>query len=122
MTGEMAHNILSPKKHIDKKYYAKLREKISKDAIEKFENGIILEDGTKCLPAKLEILNEREVNIIIKEGKYHQVKRMMHSINNEVVYLKRMEMGKIKLDPKLTEGEYRLLTDEEIKDITNKEI
>ena len=83
-------------------------------AHELFETGVILDDGYKCMPAKFIELGENEGNIIIKEGKFHQVKRMMQAVGCEVTYLKRIEFGGIKLDETLKEGEYRHLTNEEL--------
>jgi len=118
--GKLAHFLLSPKRHVDKVYFAKIEGILSEDDRETFEKGIILEDGYLCLPAKLDVLSideenaTSEVHITIKEGKFHQVKRMVLAVGKEVTYLKRMTMGPLKLDEALENGDYRLLRDEEI--------
>ena len=112
--GDMAHRLLSPKKHVDKKYYLKYDGKVPKNVCKLFENGITLDDGYKCMPAKFIDLGNNEAHIIIKEGKFHQVKRMMNEVGCEVVYLQRVEFGPLKLDDSLEEGEYRHLTESEL--------
>lgn len=117
--GRFAHNTLSPKKHIEKSYYAHINGEITKEHIEKFKEGIVISGGYKCLPAKLSIEysaeNFSKVNITIKEGKYHQIKRMFEALGRKVVYLKRISFDDIVLDESLQEGEYRLANDEEMK-------
>lgn len=113
--GQMAHKLLSPKSHVDKTYYLRYRGIITKEAISKFDSGITIDDGYTCMPAKLIDLGNNEANVIIKEGKFHQVKRMMEAIGCEVVYLQRIKFGPISLDNSLSEGEYRTLTKEEIE-------
>ncbi|WP_050606572.1 pseudouridine synthase [Clostridium niameyense] len=117
--GELNHRLTSPKWHVDKIYYAQIDGLVDENDIKKFKKGIILDDGYECFPAKLEIIqaeNERsEVKVTIHEGKFHQVKRMFKSVGKNVVYLKREEFGPLKLDKNLEEGEYRELTDNEIK-------
>lgn len=117
--GKFAHNTLSPKKHIEKSYYAHINGKIDEEHIEKFKQGIVLKDGYKCLPAKLSIEysadNFSKVNITIKEGKYHQIKRMFETFGKKVIYLKRTSFDEIVLDESLEEGQYRLANDEEMK-------
>lgn len=115
--GKLSYNLLSPKKHIPKKYYVKLKNDISINDKNVIENGIILDDGYKTKESKIEILNSKEVYITISEGKYHQVKRMFLAINNEVVYLKRVQMGNLKLDDNLELGNYRELTERELKEL-----
>lgn len=117
--GELAHNLLSPKKHVPKTYYAISESPLSDDAVERFAEGIELsDDNFKCKPAKLDIIcnddKKTEVYLTITEGKFHQVKRMIHEVGGNVVYLKRVSMGDIILDENLKEGEYRPLTEEEI--------
>ncbi|KGN02386.1 pseudouridine synthase [Clostridium novyi A str. 4570] len=117
--GELNHRLTSPKWHVDKTYYAEIDKMVDEKDVEKFKKGITLDDGYKCLPAKLEILssdeNGSEVNITIQEGKFHQVKRMFEARGKNVVYLKRLTMGNISLDEDLDEGTYRELTEEEIE-------
>ena len=118
--GKLAHELLSPKKHVDKKYYLKIRGILDKSDIEAFNQGIVLEDGDKCKPAKLEIISSNEVSecyVTISEGKFHQLKRMFKMLGKEVIYLKRIVFGKIVLDESLNEGEYRLLSEEEIGEL-----
>lgn len=117
--GLLAHDLLSPKKHVDKTYYAEVEEEVSEDDIKAFAEGVVLtNENYKTLPAKLEIIDAgypSSCYVTIKEGKFHQVKRMFNAVNNEVVYLKRLSMGPIKLDESLKLGEYRHLTEEELK-------
>lgn len=116
--GKLAHDLLSPKKHVDKVYYAKVKGKVVEKDIEIFKEGITLEKGTTYKPAKLEIITSdedySEIYVTIKEGKFHQVKKMVHFIGKEVVYLKRIQMGELKLPPTIQLGEYRELTLEEL--------
>lgn len=116
--GELNHRLISPKWKVDKVYYAKIDKKVIKDDIEKFKKGITLDDGYVCKEAKLEIIEASEsgseVIITIQEGKFHQVKRMFEAVNKNVIYLKRIEFGTLKLDEDLEEGEYRELTEEEV--------
>ena len=115
--GDLAHNLLSPKKHVDKKYYLKFDGNITEKGIKAFEEGIVLDDGYKTMPAKLIDLGNNEANVIIKEGKFHQVKIMMERIGCKVTYLKRVEFGSLLLDENLEEGQYRLLTEEELNNL-----
>ena len=115
--GDLAHNLLSPKKHVDKKYYLKFDGNITEKGIKTFEEGIVLDDGYKTMPAKLIDLGNNEAHVIIKEGKFHQVKIMMERIGCKVTYLKRIEFGSLKLDETLEEGQYRLLTEEELNNL-----
>lgn len=113
--GKLAHNLLSPKKKVEKKYYAKVDVPLEKKDIEKFEQGIYLEnEAYLTLPGKLEIISDYECYVYIKEGKYHQVKRMLSSLGKNVVYLKRISIGSLVLDENLELGQYRELTDKEI--------
>lgn len=115
--GDLAHNLLSPKKHVDKKYYLKFDGNITEKGIKAFEEGIVLDDGYKTMPAKLIDLGNNEAYVIIKEGKFHQVKIMMERIGCKVTYLKRVEFGSLLLDENLEEGQYRLLTEEELNNL-----
>lgn len=120
--GDFAHRILSPKNHIEKTYEARLAEPISDSQLNSVADGIVLKDGTECLPAKLNIIEIGEhplVEIKICEGKYHQIKRMFAAAGNGVIELKRTKMGGLKLDDSLSEGECRLLTPDEVKNIEN---
>lgn len=116
--GELAHNLLSPKKHVDKVYYAKIDGKVTEEDIDLFSKGIDIGEDERTKPAKLEVLicdDVSEILLTIQEGKFHQVKRMFLAVNKEVVYLKRISMGPIKLDESLIIGDYRTLTPEEIE-------
>lgn len=118
--GNLAHKLLSPKSHVDKTYYLKYSGTFPKNGNSQFENGIVLDDGYKCMPAKFIDLGNQEANIIIKEGKYHQVKRMMEAVGCSVTYLKRISFGPLSLDNTLKEGEYRHLSEEEIALLKNE--
>jgi 16S rRNA pseudouridine516 synthase len=114
--GKLAHKLLSPKKRVPKKYYAVVEGRVETQDVPKFEEGVILDDGYRTLPAHLKILRTgeySEVEVIIYEGKYHQIKRMFKAINKKVQYLRRLEMASLKLDSTLQPGEYRELSKEE---------
>lgn len=115
--GDFAHRILSPKNHIEKTYEARLAESVTEEQLRMVADGIVLKDGTECLPAKLKILEDGDnplVEIKICEGKYHQIKRMFAAAGNGVIELKRTKMGKLSLDEDLAEGECRRLTEAEV--------
>lgn len=112
--GQLAHRLLAPGKHVDKVYYAEVAGRLDDTDREAFETGIVLGDGTQCLPGKLEILEPGDACLVtIQEGKYHQVKRMLASRGKPVEYLKRISMGPLTLDRTLPVGSWRMLTDEE---------
>ncbi|HFL2403277.1 TPA: pseudouridine synthase [Clostridioides difficile] len=116
--GKISHRVLSPKKHVPKTYYAKIDGVVTEEDVEAFLEGVVLDDGYKTMPSQLNILksdDESEIELTIHEGKFHQVKRMFESVGKKVVYLKRLSMGNLKLDESLELGEYRELTDEEVK-------
>ena len=122
--GQLAHRVLSPKKHVPKTYYAKIEGGVTEDDIKAFAKGVTLDDGYETMPAELVILKSDEISEIeltIHEGKFHQVKRMFESVDKKVIYLKRLSMGKLQLDKNLALGEYRELTDEEIKMIEERD-
>ncbi|ARM73981.1 ribosomal small subunit pseudouridine synthase A [Listeria monocytogenes] len=118
--GTLAHNLLSPKKHIDKTYYAKIDGDVTAADVEAFAAGIELDDGYTCKPASLEIITPNEINVTIQEGKFHQVKRMFAARGKTVSYLKRISMGNLQLDESLELGEYRPLTEAELVILQNK--
>ncbi|EKI3481542.1 rRNA pseudouridine synthase [Listeria monocytogenes] len=118
--GTLAHNLLSPKKHIDKTYYAKIDGDVTLADVEAFAAGIELDDGYTCKPACLEIITPNEINVTIQEGKFHQVKRMFAARGKKVSYLKRISMGNLQLDESLGLGEYRPLTESELAILQNK--
>ncbi|EAD8932566.1 pseudouridine synthase [Listeria monocytogenes] len=118
--GSLAHNLLSPKKHIDKTYYAKIDGDVTAEDVEAFAAGIELDDGYTCKPARLEIITPNEIKVTIQEGKFHQVKRMFAARGKSVSYLKRISMGNLQLDESLALGEYRPLTEAELAILQNK--
>lgn len=114
--GKMAHELLAPKKKVDKKYYVEVDGIVDKRHIAIFEFGIELDDGYNTMPSNLEIIdtdNISKVYLTIREGKFHQVKRMFGALSMEVIYLKRVSMGNLYLDESLKQGEYRELTEVE---------
>jgi len=113
--GLFAHRALSPKKHVAKTYYATLSEDLTTADVDAFLKGVALDDGYTCLPATLNILCAREAEVVIMEGKYHQVKRMFAARGKTVLTLQRTAFGSLPLDPALEEGEYRPLTDAELE-------
>lgn len=139
--GELAHRLLSPKKHVDKVYYAKIRGRVTQDDVEQFRKGMDIGEKKLTLPSELRILQTREraeaenhsgageaprvnempeieviseIELTIREGKFHQVKRMFQAAGKEVIYLKRLRMGPLVLDESLKPGEYRTLNTQEL--------
>lgn len=114
--GELAHKLLSPKKHVDKTYFVTLEKPFDKNTVKTFETGVVLSDGYQCMPARIieDAKDDYNVRIVIQEGKFHQVKRMFQATGNTVVYLKRETMGILTLDSELKKGAYRPLTPSEI--------
>jgi len=121
--GALAHRLLSPKKHVDKCYYAKVQGKVTKEDVEAFSKGVNIgtdEAEEWTMPGELVIVNSgdiSEIRLTIQEGKFHQVKRMFQAVGKEVIYLKRERMGTLILDESLKTGEYRELTEEELKNL-----
>ncbi len=122
--GELAHKMLSPVSHVPKKYFVRLEKPVPESVCELFESGMTIDGNEKCLPAELEICNydsncehNMECIVTLHEGKYHQIKRMFETTDNTVVYLKRIAIGGVTLDDKLSEGEARLLEENEIKSL-----
>ena len=111
---ELAHRLLSPKYHVDKRYLARVDGELSAADAEAFARGMTLGDGLECLPAGLEVLPDRVCIVTLREGKFHQVKRMLAARGAPVLYLKRLSMGPLTLDDSLAAGAYRLLRAEEI--------
>ena len=115
--GQLAHQLLSPKKHVDKTYYAKIAGSVVEAYIERFREGLDIGDEKKTLPAVLEILTSgsetSEIRITIHEGRFHQVKRMFEAVGCKVTYLKRLSMGAVALDETLAPGDYRPLNEKE---------
>lgn len=121
--GELAHNLLSPKKHVDKTYYAEVDADVTHEDCEAFEKGMDIGNGETTLPAKLQICEHgthAKVLVTIQEGKYHQVKRMFEAVGKHVLYLKRISMGNMQLPADLKTGEYRRLTSHELLSIQKK--
>ena len=118
--GELAHRLLSPKHHVDKIYEADVKGKLPDSCVEMFAEGLVVDSSFTAMPAILNIISydaftdTSHIRITIKEGKYHQIKRMFNAVDSEVLYLKRLSMGSIVLDKTLKTGEYRALTDAEI--------
>ncbi|MGN0317247.1 MAG: pseudouridine synthase [Lachnospira sp.] len=127
--GALSHKLLSPKNHVDKKYYALVKGIIDSSVIQVFADGVKVDSEFTALPATLEILgyntadsqaypkDTTTVHVTIHEGKFHQVKRMFEAVSSEVLYLKRLSMGPLILDDNLKPGEYRRLTKEEIDEL-----
>ena len=111
--GQLAHRLLSPKSHVDKVYYARVDGVLEPGDIAAFAAGMTLGDGLECLPAGLEILSPTEALVTLREGKFHQVKRMLAACGKPVLYLKRLSIGRLRLDPALAPGAWRMLTEEE---------
>ena len=118
--GELSHNLLSPKKHVEKTYLVKTAESVTTDMIQALEKGVDIGEEKITLPAKVKVLEDKEMELTITEGKFHQVKRMLKAVNNEVVYLKRLSMGSLLLDANLELGEYRPLTEMELSELISK--
>lgn len=114
--GKFAHNLISPKKDVSKKYLVTLKNKVDEKYNDTFEKGIkLMPEDIVTKPATMEIIDDYNCYLTIKEGKFHQVKRMFEKVGNEVVELKRVQIGDFKLPEELEEGDYRELTDEELK-------
>ncbi|MGB2115415.1 MAG: 16S rRNA pseudouridine(516) synthase RsuA [Porticoccaceae bacterium] len=116
--GQWNHIVTSPRTDCKKVYLVELENPVGKDYQRKLEAGIALEgEKRRCLPASMEVIDDRHIRLCISEGKYHQVKRMMTSLGNQVISLHRLQIGGIELDPDLEPGDYRPLTDDEIASI-----
>ena len=124
--GALAHRLLSPRRHVDKCYYARIQGIVTGEDVRRFSLGVNIGTAEKeewTSPGRLEILGVdegsgiSEIRLTIQEGKYHQVKRMFEAVKKKVVYLRRESMGSLVLDKKLKPGEYRRLTDEESRDL-----
>ena len=119
--GQLAHSLLSPKKHVDKVYYARVEGLVKPEHVELFQKGFAFGEETPALPARLEILQAypqeeaSEIRLTLHEGRFHQVKRMMAAIGCPVTYLKRLSMGPLTLDASMKPGDYRPLTKAEIE-------
>lgn len=118
--GELSHNLLSPKKHVDKTYLVETRECITEKMMQELEEGVDIGEDKPTMPAIVKLLEDKKLELTIREGKFHQVKRMLQAVENEVVYLKRLSMGSLVLDEKLGLGEFRCLTNQEIEDLKKR--
>lgn len=116
--GGLAHDLLSPRHHVDKVYYTRVSGRLTEEDCAAFAAGMTLDDGLVCLPAGLEILSvgeESEARVTLREGKFHQIKRMLAQRGKPVVYLERIAMGNLPLDPGLERGKFRFLTEKEVE-------
>ncbi|MGE5591082.1 MAG: pseudouridine synthase [Bacillota bacterium] len=115
--GELAHRLLAPRKHVDKTYLARVEGALTSSDIKAFADGVVLHDGYRTLPARLHPLRagqESEAEVTIREGKFHQVKRMFLALGKPVIFLKRLRMGPLHLDPSLRPGQARELRPDEV--------
>jgi len=117
--GELAHKLLSPKRHVDKTYLVHLDKAINELALQKLESGVDIGEEKVTLPAKAVKIDDRIIHLTIHEGKFHQVKRMMKAVDNEVVYLKRISFGSLKLEEDLALGAFRELSEAEVIELKN---
>lgn len=118
--GPLAHELLSPKKHIPKTYFAKIEGKVTQEDIDAFLEGVYIEKDVKTKPGQLVIKKSdaiSEIELTIYEGKFHQVKRMFEAVGKKVIYLRRVSMGALNLDEQLALGEYRKLTQKELEEL-----
>lgn len=121
--GQLAHNLLSPKKHVPKTYFAHIEGHVTEDDVVAMKQGVTLDDGYETKPGHLVILEagpQSKIELTISEGKFHQVKRMFEAVGKKVVYLKRLSMGDLALDESLALGEYRQLTVQELEMLQNR--
>lgn len=121
--GQLAHELLSPRRHVDKTYFVRTKGKLSKEHAELIAEGLRVDEEFTALPGRLEIIKsgeESEAFITVHEGKFHQIKRMMEACGCAVTYLKRISMGGLKLPKELEPGEYRALTPQELSDLKKK--
>ena len=116
--GPLGHRLLAPKKHVDKVYFVRVEGRLDQEDRRAFRTGMVLGDGLRCLPAELEVLEPPDTGLVtLREGKYHQVKRMLASRGKPVTYLKRLSMGPLRLDPELAPGAWRPLTQGERQEL-----
>ena len=123
--GTLAHELLSPKKHVTKTYFAKVQGRVTREDVQRFSLGLDIKEEKPTLPATLVIEKSddiSEIRVSITEGKYHQVKRMFEAVGKQVLFLKRLSMGTLQLDESLTPGSYRALTTEELSALKNRTI
>ena len=121
--GALAHDLLSPSKHVEKTYYVKVKGRVTENDVNQFEKGVDIGEEKPTKPAKLVIVSEgdiSEIRLTITEGRFHQVKRMFEAVGKEVVYLKRLSMGSLVLPDDLAPGDYRPLTTQELEALRRK--
>lgn len=111
--GALSHRLLSPAKHVDKTYLVRTKAPVTDEMRRRLEEGVDIGDEKPTLLAKTELTEDGGLLLTVTEGRFHQVKRMLSAVGNEVVYLKRLSMGPLVLDGALSKGEYRALTPEE---------
>ena len=120
--GDLCHRLLTPSRHVDKVYYARISGKVTEEDVRGFADGLQVDADFRAMPAQLRILRAdsvSEVEIVSREGKFHQIKRMFRAVGKEVLYLKRLSMGSLTLDPALQPGTWRRLTAEELAELRN---
>ena len=118
--GDLCHRLLTPSRHVDKVYYARISGKVTEEDVRGFADGLQVDADFRAMPAQLRILRSdsvSEVEIVIREGKFHQIKRMFRAVGKEVLYLKRLSMGSLTLDPALEAGAWRRLTVDELAEL-----
>ncbi len=119
--GALTHDLLSPKKHVDKTYLVKPEKLLSEEDIHRLESGLDIGDDKPTAPAKAVLTEDGNLLLTIHEGRFHQVKRMLQAVDNQVLALERVSFGPLSLDPSLQRGEYRALTEEEIHTLSGVE-
>ncbi len=119
--GKLGHDLLAPGKHVPKTYYATLRDDLSEEDRKRLEEGVDIGDEKMTLPAVCRSLSPREIHLTVYEGRYHQVRRMLEAVGNQVVTLRRITFGSLKLDQSLQPGDYRVLTEEEVAALRTRE-
>lgn len=115
--GALLHRLTSPKHHVFKDYLVTLRDEIDENSIRLLEEGVDIGDDTLTKPARVTVTDDKTIILSISEGRFHQVKRMLKAVSNEVIALKRLSIGNLRLDDNLAEGKYRKLTKEEIEEL-----
>ena len=115
--GPLAHALLSPSRHVEKEYFVRLRGPIGTQYADRLKAGIVISGGYRCMPADMKQLSEDTCTVILREGKFHEIKRMFEALGNQVEYLQRLRMKNLVLDEDLQPGDYRPLSEEEIEDL-----
>ena len=119
--GALAHELLSPSKHVEKEYECHLAKPFDVEQRMRLEQGVDIGEKSLTKPAVVHILDDKRITLTITEGKFHQVKRMLHAVGNDVIYLKRLRMGSLMLDSELPKGHYRRLTEEELRKVVTED-